>query len=104
MAAGEPFATPGERRGLGVPAAGGLLEPRDDLVGRLGVLVLEGTSLEDPLERLGHVEPTAAQWGIEHHDALADVLMRLPCRMGLRRPTGAGIRHGLKGTSLVLTQ
>jgi hypothetical protein len=63
-----PLATPRERRWGGIPAAGGLLEPGDNLLGRVRMLAIERAPFQDTLERLGHVEPAAAQRGVEHHD------------------------------------
>src|SRR6478752_1344075 len=59
-----------ERRGVGVPAARGGFEPVDDVVwGRRG-LAVEGAADEDALDGFGHVQPGAAEWGVERHDAM----------------------------------
>src|SRR3712207_8274552 len=46
------------------------LEPGADLGGAPRVLPVEGATLEDALDGLGHVEPTAAERGVERHDAV----------------------------------
>ena len=64
------LAAPLEGGGVGVPAARGRFEPVDDVVwGRRG-LAGEGAADEDALDRLGHVQPGAAEWGVERHDAV----------------------------------
>jgi hypothetical protein len=57
---------PDKRRGLAVPGLGGLLEPGADLGGRLGMLACQGPALEDALDGLRHVQPTAAERRIDH--------------------------------------
>src|SRR4029450_8012584 len=64
------LAIPEEGRGLPVPGTRGLLEPGADLGGALRVLPVGGATLEDALDGLGHVEPTAAERGVERHDAV----------------------------------
>ena len=64
---------PFQRKGVGCRVqarARGLLEPGADLGGALRVLPVEGATLEDALDGLGHVEPTAAERGVERHDAV----------------------------------
>jgi hypothetical protein len=64
------FAVPDKRRGLPVPVPGRLLEPSTDLSRALRLLPVERSPLEKALDRLGHVQPTAAQRGVERHDAV----------------------------------
>src|SRR3954447_8354443 len=64
------LAVPGQRRGLLVPSAGRLLKPSPDLGRALRVLTIEGAALQDTLDRLGHVQPTAAERCVERHDAV----------------------------------
>src|SRR3712207_7937454 len=46
------------------------LEPGADLGGAPRVLPVEGATLEDALDGLGHVEPAAAERGVERHGAV----------------------------------
>src|SRR5215218_8664236 len=62
------LAVPEEGRGLPVPGTRGLLEPGADLGGAPRVLAVEGATLEDALDGLGHVQPAAAERGVERHD------------------------------------
>src|SRR5947209_18279309 len=64
------LAVPDKGCGLAVPSLGGLLEPGADLGGRLGMLARQGAALEDALDGLGHVQPTAAERRIERHNAV----------------------------------
>src|SRR5881275_1472137 len=64
------LAVPDKRCGLAVPGLGSLLEPGADLSGRLRMLAPQGPALEDALDGLGHVQPTAAERRIERHDAV----------------------------------
>ena len=64
------LAVPVEGRGLPVPGLCGLLEPAADLGGAPRVLAVEGAPLEDALDGLGHVQPAAAERGVERHDAV----------------------------------
>jgi hypothetical protein len=64
------FAVPEEGRGVLVPGACRLLEPGADLGGAVRVLPVEGATLEDALDGLCHVQPTAAERGVERHDAV----------------------------------
>src|SRR4051794_6510762 len=66
------LAGPLERRGVGVPAAGGRFEPAHDVGWRVRRLSFEGAADEDALDGLGHVQPGAAEWGVERHDAMFD--------------------------------
>src|SRR3954452_13819494 len=54
------FAVPEERRGLPVPGLRRLLEPGANLGRVLWMLAVERALLEDALDGLGHVQPTAA--------------------------------------------
>src|SRR5690349_1544648 len=64
------LAVPDKGCGLAVPGLGGLLEPSADLSGRLGMLARQRPALEDALDGLGHVQPTAAERRVERHDAV----------------------------------
>src|SRR6185369_9288814 len=66
------LAAPLERRGVGVPAARGGFEPVDDVVWGSWGLAVEGAADEDALDGFGHVQPGAAEWGVERHDAVLD--------------------------------
>lgn len=62
------FAAPDEGSGIPIPSMRGCLDPINDLLGRLGILALQGAALEDSLDRLGHVEPTSAQGRVGRHN------------------------------------
>src|SRR5215218_5032348 len=64
------LAVPEEGGGLAVPGLCGLLEPTADLGGAPRVLAVERAPLEDALDGLGHVQPTATERGVERHDAV----------------------------------
>ena len=66
------LAGPLERGGVGVPAARGGFEPVDDVVRGGRGLAGERAADEDALDRLGHVQPGAAERGVERHDAVLD--------------------------------
>jgi len=66
------LAAPSERRRVGVPASGGRFEPVHDLLRGIWRLAFEGAADEDPLDRLGHVQPGAAQRGVQRHDAMGN--------------------------------
>jgi hypothetical protein len=66
------LAAPDEGRRVGVPAAGGRFEPVDDVVRGGRRLPFEGAADEEALDRLGHVQPGAAQRGVQRHDAVSD--------------------------------
>src|SRR4051794_41834055 len=53
-----------------VPRFGGLLEPSADLCWALRMLAVERAPLEDALDGFGHVQPAAAERGVERHDAV----------------------------------
>src|SRR3982751_1158255 len=64
------LAIPQEGRGLPVPGLRRLLEPGADLRRALRMLAVERAPLEDALDGLGHVQPAAAERGVERHDAV----------------------------------
>src|SRR5215204_2332475 len=66
------LAVPGERGRVGIPAGDGVVEPGDELILGLWVVALEGAADDDPLDRLGQVQPGAADRGIEWHDAVLE--------------------------------
>src|SRR4051812_14857853 len=70
LASEQALAGPLEGCGIGVPAARGGFEPVDDVVWARRGLASECAADEDPLDRLGHVQPGAAERGIERHDAV----------------------------------
>ena len=53
-----------------VPRFGGLLEPSANLCWALRMLAVERAALEDALDGFGHVQPAAAERGVERHDAV----------------------------------
>ena len=53
-----------------VPRFGGLLEPSANLCWALRMLAVERAALEDALDGFGHVQPAAAERGVERHDAM----------------------------------
>ena len=55
---------------MGVPAGDGVVEPGDQVILGLGMVALEGAADDDPLDRLGQVQPGAAERGIQRHDAV----------------------------------
>jgi len=75
------FAAPLERSGGCVPAADGRGEPVLQVLGALGILTRQRPADYDALDRLGHVQPGAAQRGVERHHPMgaqpADHLRRL---------------------------
>ena len=72
LAALEALAVPDERRGVGVPARDGVVEPGDQVVLGLGVVSVEGAADDDPLDGLGHVQPGAADRRVERHHAVVE--------------------------------
>src|SRR3954471_20413415 len=66
------LAGPLEGGGVGVPAARRRLEPVDDVVRGGRVLAGERATDEDALDGFGHVEPGAAERGVQRHDAVLD--------------------------------
>src|SRR5215212_2823552 len=64
------LAGPLEGGGVGVPAAGGGFEPGDDVVRAGRRLADERAAGEDALDRFGHVQPGAAERGVQRHDAV----------------------------------
>src|SRR3954447_21519781 len=72
LAALEALAVPDERRGVGVPAGGRVVEPGDQAVLGPRLLSVEGAADDDPLDGLGHVQPGAADRRVERHDAMLE--------------------------------
>ena len=72
LAAGGPSPAPDEGCRRRVPSLRGGFQIDDDLVHRCRMLPGEPALLEDALHRLGHVEPRAAQGGVERHDAVVE--------------------------------
>src|SRR5712692_10561521 len=63
-------AGPNERRGVCVPAASGFFEPVHDVFRRSWRRAVQCAVDENPLDRLGHIQPGAAQRTVERHDAM----------------------------------
>src|SRR3982751_6046063 len=66
------LAAPDERRWVGVPPAGGVFEPAHDVLWCIRRLPFEGTTGEDTLDGLGHVQPGATERRVQGHDAVLD--------------------------------
>ncbi len=66
------LATPLEAGGCGIPAGDGVIQPGDQVLLTLGMLAGEGATANDALQRLGHVEPGAAEWRVQRHDAMLE--------------------------------
>ena len=66
------FTTPDKGSRFPVPAASHRLQIGDDRLRGLWLLPVQGTPNENALDGFGHVEPGAAQRGIERHDPLLD--------------------------------
>src|SRR3989442_15562185 len=64
------FAAPLEWGGGGVPATHGRREPSAEVVRALGLVAGQGPADDDTLDRLGQVQPGAAQRGVERHPPL----------------------------------
>ena len=65
-----PLAAPLKCSRVAVPRASHRFQPGNYLVGRAWVLSRERPPLQDPLDRLSHVQPRAAEWRVEWHDPL----------------------------------
>ena len=70
LAPEQALAGPDEGRGVGVPAARRRFKPVDDVVWGGRGLTGERPVDKDALDRLGHVQPGAAQRGVQWHDAV----------------------------------
>jgi hypothetical protein len=66
------LAVPDEGGRVGVPARDGVVEPGDQLILGLGMLAVERSADDDPLDRLGQVQPGAANGGVQRHDAVME--------------------------------
>jgi hypothetical protein len=66
------LAEPDKRGRIGIPASDGVVEPGDQLLLGLGMLSVEGTADDDALDRLGQVQPGAANRSVERHDAMLE--------------------------------
>src|SRR3954471_9245197 len=64
------FAVPHKRRRLLIPGAPRLLKPASDFVWAMRMLSVERPPLEHALDRLRHVEPTAARGRVKRHDPM----------------------------------
>ena len=60
LATSGTFAVPLERGRFPIPGTGRGFQPEDDVLRGRGVLAVQGPAHDDALNRLGHVEPTAA--------------------------------------------
>ena len=63
---------PGERGRVGIPAGDGVVEPAAELIPGLWMVAREGAANDAPLDRLGEVQPGAAERGVERHDAVLE--------------------------------
>ena len=63
-------AVPDKRRWVLVPGARGLFEPSADFGRGLWMLPRQGPALEDALDGLRHIQPAAAERGVERHHAV----------------------------------
>src|SRR5215218_8075246 len=63
-----PATAPLKRCRVPVPPTRRSLQPLDDLFGLARMLSRERTPNEDALDRLAHVQPTAPERRVEHHD------------------------------------
>ena len=70
FASSSSLAIPDKRSGLLVPASYGLLQPLDDLLGRLGMLASQSAAHNDALQRLGHIEPGTGDRRVKRQNAV----------------------------------
>src|SRR4051812_534503 len=70
LVAALPLAAPHEWRGRLIPMLGNRLEPGHDLLGRVGVLTRQRPPLQDTLDALCPVQPTARQRCVQGHNSL----------------------------------
>jgi len=70
MAPLSTLAVPHKGCGLQVPSLRRLLEPHTNLGRAVGMLTIECAALEDALDRLGQIQPAAAQGRIQRHNAV----------------------------------
>ena len=70
MAPLSTLAVPHKRCGLPVPSLRRLLKPDADLGRAVGMLTGEGAALENALDRLGQIQPAAAQGRIQRQNAV----------------------------------
>src|SRR5947209_19897493 len=53
-----------------IPASYGLLQPVNDVLGRLGMLSSESAAHNDALQRLGHIEPGTGKRRVQRQNAM----------------------------------
>lgn len=76
---GGPLAAPPKGRGVRIPAGYRLGQPGFDLLGRLRMLAGERPPGENPLDRLGQVEPRAGDRRVQRQEApVEQVLLQFP--------------------------
>ena len=61
------FAVPDERSWSRIATSDGVLQPGDDFRRGLRLLAIQCPATDDALDRLGHVQPGAAQWCVQRH-------------------------------------
>src|SRR5438876_7536284 len=66
------LAVPDERGWRGVPAHDGVVEPGDQVVLGLRLMPVERPTDEDPLDGLGHIQPGAAERGVQRQDPVPE--------------------------------
>lgn len=62
------LATPAEGGGIEIPAPNGSPEPVRQRLSIRRVLPFQRPALDDPLKRLGHIQPRPSKWGVERRD------------------------------------
>src|ERR1041384_6256212 len=67
-----PFAVPYEWSWVGVPTRDGVLQPGNQVCNGLRMLSAQGTSANDALDGLGHVQPRSAERGVQRHHSVCE--------------------------------
>lgn len=70
LAAERPLTTPDEGGWGGIPATRAGFQPLDELFGSARLLSRQGTTHQNPLDGLRHIEPTPTQGGVQRHDTV----------------------------------
>ena len=55
-----------------IPSLRSRLDPCDQPLWRLGIVTVQGSTLEDALNRFGHVQPTPTQGGVEGQNPVGE--------------------------------
>src|SRR5436309_6037110 len=66
------LAVPDERRWRSIPARHRVLQPGDQLLRCCRMLSAQGSVADDALHRFGHIQPRAADWGVQRHDPMCE--------------------------------